>query len=226
MSEPTSAAANDNLAAATPEVKLERPMRFEQDKDHSTRYWILGIIGVLALYAIIASSVVVSAKNTVDARWSDIAVTCQRRADLIPQLNQVVVAAGRYESSTLTAQTRLRQIQAAAPQAPTDGNDAARQRFLEASAQTARAIQVVVEAYPQLRATEGFRDFQAQIEGTENRIAVARRDYNKAVLSYNNIIEMPLTALFARSLRRRQMFVANPATNAPPTLQFDQPAAQ
>jgi len=121
----------------------------------------------------------VQARAALDATWAQVETQYQRRFDLIPNLQATVQGAADFEQETFTAVTQARsQWQGAGSReekiAAINGFDSALSRLL-----------VTVEAYPTLQATQAFRDFQTQIEGTENRIAVARRDYNEGVRGYN-----------------------------------------
>jgi len=138
----------------------------------------------------------------VKAAWSEVTNQYQRRADLIPNLVATVKGYAQQEQEVLTrvteARSRVGQIQVT----PETLNDpAAVQRFQQAQGDLTSALSrllVVVEKYPELKSDQNFRDLQAQLEGTENRIAVARNRYIKAVQEYNVLVrEFPvnLTAM-------------------------------
>ncbi len=136
---------------------------------------------VVALFGWVWSTYngLIAAQATMQTSWADVETQYQRRFDLIPNLQATVEGAANFEKETYTAVTAARsQWQQAGTReeqvAAANTFDTALSRLL-----------VTVEAYPQLQATQAFRDFQAQIEGTENRIATARRDYNQAVGGYN-----------------------------------------
>ena len=129
-----------------------------------------------------------SGNQAVDAKWGDVQGAYQRRFDLIPNLVETVKGVAGFEKETLTgiAQARASVGQIKMDHAP--GTEADVQKFAAAQQGLGTALSrllMVTENYPQLRATDSFRDLQAQIEGTENRINVARRDYNGAVQAYN-----------------------------------------
>lgn len=129
-----------------------------------------------------------SSNQMVDAKWGDVQGAYQRRYDLIPNLVETVKGAANFEKDTLTAITQARASvgQIKLDHAPTDPNEV--QKFAAAQQGLGTALSrllVVSEKYPELRATTHFRDLQAQIEGTENRINVARHDYNEAVRELN-----------------------------------------
>ncbi|MFZ6009433.1 MAG: LemA family protein [Bacteroidota bacterium] len=121
----------------------------------------------------------VGAQETVNKEWADVQATYQRRADLVPNLVATVKGAAENEKSILTQVTQARAgiVNAKTPE------------DLElAGRQINTAINLAFEAYPQIRSTENFQDLQAQLEGTENRINVARQRYNDAVSVYNTYV--------------------------------------
>jgi len=130
----------------------------------------------------------------VDSQWAQVQNVYQRRADLIPNLVATVSGAANFEKSTLTEITQARasvgQVKLDPNNAPTDPAKLA--AFDQAQEQLSSALSrlmVVVERYPNLTATENFRELQAQLEGTENRISVERRDFNTAVQEYDTAIK-------------------------------------
>ena len=158
---------------------------------------VLGII-LLIIVAIAGGSYnrLVKLSQSVDAQWAQVQNVYQRRADLIPNLVSTVSGAANFEKSTLTEITAARasvgQVKVNPNAAPTDPAQLA--EFDRAQAQLGSALSrllVVVERYPDLKATVNFRDLQAQLEGTENRISVERRDFNLAVQAYNTTTMAP-----------------------------------
>lgn len=143
--------------------------------------WVLiGILILLLLGVGSAYNSLVTGKENVNNQWRQVETQYQRRVDLIPNLVRTVQGAANFEKSTLTDITKAR----------TDWLGAAGNRTKQVAAAenldgALSRLLVSVEAYPQLQATQAFRDFMTQLEGTENRIATARKDYNDAVLSYN-----------------------------------------
>lgn len=156
----------------------------------------LGVVGLLLLLALIVAGVgigahngLASAKENAAAKWAAIDNQYKRRADLTDNLVATVKGAANFEKSTLTAVVEAR-ASVSKVQLPSNlpDDEAALQRYVQAQQNLSGALSrllVVSEQYPQLRATEAFRDLQAQLEGTENRISVARRDYIDAVQTYN-----------------------------------------
>ncbi len=155
----------------------------------------------LLLLVVIGAFVVVGAKNgavdkqeTVSQEWADVETQLQRRLDLIPNLVETVKAAADFEQETLTAVTEAR---ASVGQAKLElgadalGNPEALQQYMAAQQGLGSALSrlmVVAERYPDIKATQNFADLQNQLEGTENRIAVARQDYNAAVKDFNSFV--------------------------------------
>ena len=130
--------------------------------------------------------------ETVGKSWADVESQYQRRADLIPNLVNTVRGAAEFERSTLEAVTAARARATSIQVTVDDLEDAAKVKsFMDAQGELGQSLGrliAVSEDYPELRATEAYRDLSNQIEGTENRIAVARRDYNRAVQGYNTAV--------------------------------------
>ena len=164
-----------------------------------------------------------------DARWADVQNVYQRRSDLIPNLVSTVQGAANFEKDTLTAVTEARASVGRATitpgQAPTDPESLA--RFQQAQDQLGSALQrllVVSERYPELRANQNFRDLQAQLEGTENRITVARQRFNESAQSYNTVLKKFPTNMLAGlfGFKEKPYFKAiTPGAEQAPKVQFD-----
>jgi len=195
----------------------------------------LGCLGVLVLVAIVAVVIglgsyngLVGKREAVDAKWGDVESAYQRRADLIPNLVATVKGAAAFEQATLTAVTEAR---ASAGQAQISGKDlvndpAAFARFEQAQAALGAALQrlmVVVEKYPDLKATQGFRDLQAQLEGTENRISVERMRFNEVAQDYNTARQRFPTVLVANLMgfKEKAYFKSQPGAEQAPKVEFD-----
>jgi LemA protein len=190
----------------------------------------VGLLVVLLIAAIAGGSYnrLVSLSQGVDSQWAQVQNVYQRRADLIPNLVSTVSGAANFEKSTLTEITTARasvgQVKLDANTAPTD--PAKLQAFEAAQGQLSSALSrllVVVEKYPDLKATEGFRDLQAQLEGTENRISVERRDFNTAVQAYNTAIKSFPAVFYAGAFgfAPKPYFTATAGSDTPPKVQFD-----
>ncbi len=183
------------------------------------------IIGAIALLLIgflwTGYNSLVTVAEGVDNAWADVESQYQRRADLIPNLVSTVKGAANFEQETFTEVTAAR----------SQWQEAAAGDSLEAQVQAAQGLDsaigrllVTVEAYPQLQATQAFRDLQVQLEGTENRIATARRDYNAVVRDYNiRVKRFPknmLAGLFG--FDAAPFFEADEGTQDAPTVDFEQ----
>ncbi|WP_221031465.1 LemA family protein [Actomonas aquatica] len=192
---------------------------------------ILGIpavlFGIVVLMAIGTYNGLVTKEQSVDAAWAQVENVYQRRADLVPNLVATVSGAADFEKSTLTAVTEARASVGRA-QLPSTGapeSAAAFAQFEQAQAQLGSALSrllVTVERYPQLTATAGFRDLQAQLEGTENRISVERGNFNRAVQTYNTAIKrfpaVMVAGLFGHEAK--PYFSADPGASEAPKVNF------
>jgi LemA protein len=129
----------------------------------------------------------ISMQENVTEKWGDVGATYQRRADLIPQLVATVKGAAANERGILTQVTEARAgiVNAKTP----EDMDVMGKKINT-------AINLAFEAYPQIRSTENFSDLQMQLEGTENRISVARQNYNEAVKEYNSHIRGFINSMF------------------------------
>ena len=196
------------------------------------------LIGLLALSAVLLSGCgynqIQSQDEQVTSSWSEVLNQYQRRADLIPNLVSTVKGEAKFEQDTLTKVVEARS-KATSIQATPDlvNNPEAFQKFQQAQGQLTSALSrllVVSENYPSLRANQGFRDLQAQLEGTENRITVARNRYIKSVQDYNvTIRSFPsnLTAMVFGYKAKANFAVENEKELAtPPSVSFDTPAAK
>ncbi|MCL6525104.1 MAG: LemA family protein [Thermoflavifilum sp.] len=168
---------------------------------------------------------IVALDQDVRSKWGQVENQYQRRMDLIPNLVNTVKGAANFEQQTLT---QVIQARAAASQIKVDVNDLSPEKirqFQQAQGQLTQALgrlMVVAERYPQLTATQNFRDLQAQLEGTENRIAVARMDFNNAVQQYNTLIKSFPMNLFASAFgfKEKGYFQAEQGAEKAPQVQF------
>jgi len=161
------------------------------------------------------------------AAWADVEATYQRRADLIPNLVETVKAYAAHEKETLQAVVEARASVGKAQVNTGDLADpAALQKFQEAQGALSGALSrllVVVERYPDLKANQNFLDLQHQLEGTENRINVARQRYNQAVQTFNGSIRTfpnNLTNKFMLHLERKEPFKAEAGAEKAPKVKF------
>ena len=169
----------------------------------------------------------------VKASWSEVLNQYQRRADLIPNIVATVKGEANFEQETLTRVVEARAKATSIQATPELINDpAAFNRFQQAQGELSGALSrlmVVSERYPDLKANKGFQDLRIQLEGTENRITVARNRYIKAVSDYNVLARSfpsNLTAMVFNYEPKPQFTVENEATiSAPPTVDFGKPAS-
>lgn len=163
----------------------------------------------------------------VKAAWSEVQNQFQRRADLIPNLVATVKGASDFEQETLTKVIEARSKATAVKiDVSTLNNPEAFRKFEQAQSELSSALSrllVVVERYPDLKANQNYRDLQAQLEGTENRIAVARKRYIERVAEYNKGVRFfptNLTAKYLLSLDVRPTFSADEGAAKPPQVKF------
>jgi len=190
----------------------------------------------LALFFLLSVTVVLNGcgYNTIQqndeaviAAWGDVEATYQRRADLIPNLVEAVKAYASHEKETLTAVTNARaslgKIKIGADVVNDPKAFAAFQSAQGGLTSALSKLMVVAERYPDLKANQNFRDFQHQLEGTENRITVARTRYNETVRMFNTSIRTfpnNLTNNFLLKLPRREPFKAEAGSEKAPQVKF------
>jgi len=170
----------------------------------------------------------VSLGQETDKQWSQVENQYQRRADLVPNLVATVQGAAQFEKSTLenvvAARASVGRATINPGQAPTDPAQLAQyEQAQNALGSALQRLMVVVERYPELKANQNFRDLQAQLEGTENRIAVARMDYNKAAQDYNTARLRFPTNLIANlfGFKEKAYFKATAGAERAPNVQFN-----
>jgi LemA protein len=162
----------------------------------------------------------------VDTAWSQVQNVYQRRMDLIPNLVETVKGAANFEKSTFTEVTEARAKASQMTLSPQILDDPAKFRqFQQAQGELSGALSrllVTVENYPQLTASQNFRELQSQIEGSENRIAVERRNFNQAVQGYNTAIRVFPGSLVAGFFRfgPKAFFEAEAGADKAPKVKF------
>ena len=163
------------------------------------------------------------------ARWADVQSAYQRRADLIPNLVSTVQGAAIQERTTLTQVVEARARATGVTVTPETLNDpAAFQQYQAAQGELSQALSrllLVVEQYPQVQSNQNFLTLQSQLEGTETRIAVARRDYNEAVRVYNTSLRTFPTVIWANTVHsgsdRLPEFTATAEAQTAPDVSFN-----
>ncbi|MBP5541780.1 MAG: LemA family protein [Bacteroidales bacterium] len=150
---------------------------------------VLAAVGLGILWGIGINNKLVNAEENVKEAWSQVENNYKRRMDLIPQLVSTVQGAANFEKNTFTEVTEARSKASSVLVDANDLSEANVANFQKAqdalTSALSRSINVVVERYPELTATQNFRDLQVQLEGTENRIATARQRFNETVNVYN-----------------------------------------
>jgi len=193
--------------------------------------WLVpGVVAAIVVVLLIAFvgmfNGLVAQRETVTTAFSKVQSQYQRRADLIPNLVSTVKGAADFEQSTITGVTEAR---AKATSISIDASNATPeqiQQYQNAQGELSTALGrllAVTENYPQLKATEAFRDLQVQLEGTENRITVARNDYNEAARPYNTRLQTFPTNLVAApfGFEKKPYFEAQAGAERAPEVNFE-----
>lgn len=185
---------------------------------------LIALIVVVGLWFVGQYNGLVTGRAGVDAAWSDVEVQYQRRADVVPQLVATVQGAANFEKKTLTDVVEARAKATSVQVDPTNAASVA--QFSASQGELSGALSrllVTVEAYPALTATQGFRDLQSQLEGTENRIAVARGDYNEVAKTWNVKVSRFPTVFMARLMGfdKAALFDAQTGSETAPKVEFD-----
>ena len=184
------------------------------------------LIGIAALVGVGTYNRLVGLQEAVDSAWAQVENVYQRRADLIPNLVATVRGAAEFERGTLEAVTEAR---AKVGQMTFEGVPDAQEfaRFQAAQGELSQALSrlmVVVERYPELRATEAFRDLKAQLEGTENRIAVERMRFNEAAQAFNtrrnSFPTNVMAGFFGSRFQEKSFFHATEGADRAPSVKF------
>jgi LemA protein len=187
---------------------------------------ILGFILLLGGCSCSGYNGLVQKDQEVKAKWANVESDYQRRADLIPNLVNTVKGAANFEQETLTGVIEARAKATQTTIDPTNLSPEKIAEFQKAQGALSGAIGrllVTVEKYPELKATEAFRDLQAQLEGTENRIKVSRNDFNDAVKDYNTTVKKFPMVLFAGifGFQEKGFFAAEAGADKAPTVDFN-----
>ena len=190
------------------------------------RSWIIIIVIVLlVIISFFSYNNLVQLQENVTKQWANVESVYQRRADLIPNLVSTVKGYANFEKSTLTQVVEARAKATSVNIDPSKLTQESLQQFQqnqEALGSALSRLMVVVERYPDLKANQNFQDLQSQLEGTENRIAVARRNYNEAVNDYNAKLKKFPVFIYAKMLNfdRKAYFQADKGTEKAPKVEF------
>jgi LemA protein len=187
---------------------------------------IIIVVAVIAIvWGITGYNGLVGMDEGVQTKWADVETQYQRRADLIPNLVNTVKGYAAHESETLQAVVEARAKATSVNIDPTNMSAEQIANFQKAQDGVSSALGrllVTVEKYPDLKANENFKELQAQLEGTENRISVARRDYNEAARKYNTSLRsFPKNILAGMfGFEKKAYFEAQEGSEQAPTVQF------
>jgi LemA protein len=187
---------------------------------------IVFVLGLIFVLGISTNNGLVEREENVESAWAQVENQYQRRADLIPNLVNTVRGAADFEQETLTAVINARSKATSVNITAADLNDPSKiAQFQEAQQQLSGALSrllVSVERYPELKANSNFRDLQAQLEGTENRISTERMRFNKVAQSYNTSIRKFPTSIIASisGFERKSYFEAENGAENAPTVDF------
>lgn len=192
------------------------------------KVWIgIGIAVLLVFYGISVNNSLIEKEEGVNQAWAQVENQYQRRADLVPNLVNTVRGAADFEQETLTEVIEARSRATSIQVNPEDLNDpAALQQFDQAQQQLGGALSrllVAVERYPELGATQNFRDLQTQLEGTENRISTERMRFNRSAQEYNTSIRRFPASLVAGITGHdtKAYFEATEGAERPPEVSFE-----
>lgn len=193
-------------------------------KKHKTIV-IIAVLAIIAMWGISAYNGLVSMDEGVQTKWADVETQYQRRADLIPNLVNTVKGYAAHESETLQAVVEARAKATSMNIDPSNMSAEQIANFQKAQDGVSSALSrllVTVEKYPDLKANENFKELQVQLEGTENRISVARRDYNESARKYNTTLRsFPKNILAGMfGFEKKSYFEAQEGSEQAPTVQF------
>ena len=188
---------------------------------------IVAVLAIIFLWGVSVNNRLVTADESVQQAWSQVENVYKRRMDLIPQLVNTVKGAANYEKGVLTEVTNAR---AGVEQTKVDPSQLSEEQIKayqkaqdNLSKAVANTIKVTVERYPELTATQGFRDLQTQLEGTENRITVERGKFNEAVQKYNTSLRRFPASIIASicGFEKKGYFTAPEEASEPVKVEFD-----
>lgn len=174
------------------------------------------VVAIIATFFVYAYNTLVGKRNRSDTAWGQVEVQLKRRSDLIPNLVETVKGYASHEQETFE---RVTQARSASNSASTPGEQAQADNILTSAL---RQLFAVAESYPELRASENFKNLQGQLAETENKIAVSRQIYNDTVLSYNNSVQQIPSNIVAAAtgFSAREFYDAGPGAEEAPEVRF------
>jgi LemA protein len=186
---------------------------------------VIGVLFLLTIWGVSVNNNLVTKDENVNTKWANVQTQYQRRSDLIPNLVATVQGVANFEKSTLTAVIEARANASKVNINPKNLDEASLQKFQAAQDGVSNALSrlmVVVERYPELKATQNFSELQAQLEGTENRITVARREFNEAAQEYNTYLRRFPHNIFGGmfGFQKKAYFEAQKGAENAPKVQF------
>ena len=189
--------------------------------------WIVpvAIVVIVIMWAVGAYNGMVTLDEGVQGKWADVETQYQRRADLIPNLVSTVKGYAAHESETLESVVKARSEASSVKVDPENLTTEKLAEYQKAQSGVSSALgrlMVIVEKYPDLKANQNFLELQSQLEGTENRINVARRDFNEAAKNYNTVIRSFPKNIFAGmfGFEKKAYFEAEKGAEAAPKVEF------
>jgi len=185
----------------------------------------VGVLALVGLYTVGAYNTLIRLDQQVQSQWAQVENAYQRRSDLVPNLVETVKGAANFEKSAYLAVAEARSQVGQATAAPNDPAQFAKfQQAQDGLSSALSRLMVVVERYPDLNATENFRDLQVQLEGTENRITVERMRFNEAAQAFNSRRDSFPTNLVANlssaRFQEKSYFKAQPQAETAPQVKF------
>ena len=185
----------------------------------------LAVLAIIVMWGVSGYNGMVSMDEGVQGKWADVETQYQRRADLIPNLVNTVKGYAAHEKETLAAVVQARSEATSVKIDPTNMTAEQMAQYQKAQNGVTSALGkllVVVEKYPDLKANQNFLELQAQLEGTENRITVARRDFNEAAKAYNTTIrKFPKNILAGMfGFEKKAYFEAQEGSEKAPVVEF------
>lgn len=188
---------------------------------------VIIIVVVMVAWAVSAYNGLVAEQQKVESSWAQVENVYQRRVDLIPNLVATVKGYAKHEKETLEGVVQARANATSVKIDASHLDEASLKKFQDAQGELGRALSkllAIQESYPDLKANENFKELQAQLEGTENRITVERRNFNEIAQSYNTKVRQFPTNIFAGifGFSTKPYFQAQAGADKAPTVSFDE----